>query len=62
MTISSSKTEVQVIGRDVSQLAIHIKLGSGELKQVDKFVSVAQFAVMLLVTKTLLGELVLLQV
>ena len=38
LTISSSKTEVQVIGRYVSQLAMHIKQGSGELNQVDKFV------------------------
>jgi len=38
LTVSSSKTEVQVVGRDVSQVAMHIKLGSGELNQVDKFV------------------------
>ena len=38
LTISSSKTEVQVVGRDVSQVAMNIKLGSGELNQVDKFV------------------------
>jgi len=38
LTINSSKTEVQVVGRDVSQVAMHIKLGSGELNQVDKFV------------------------
>jgi len=38
LTISSSESEVQVVGRDVSQVAMHIKLGRGELNQVDKFV------------------------
>jgi len=39
LTVSGSKTEVQVIiGRDVSQIQMHVELGIDELNQVDKFV------------------------
>jgi len=36
LTINSSETEVQVIGRDVSQVSMHIKLGNTELNQAHR--------------------------
>jgi len=36
--ISTSKTEVQVIGSDTTQSVIHVKLDNNELKQTEDFV------------------------
>ena len=54
LQISSSKTEVQVIGRDTAQSVIHVKLDNNELKQLRALCTwVAQSVATLLVIKTL---------
>ena len=38
LQISTSKTEVQVTGRDTAQSVIHVKLDNNELEQTEDFV------------------------
>jgi len=38
LTMSLVKTEVQVVGRDTSQIEMHTKIGNSEVKQVQEFV------------------------